>query len=323
MSLPAPEDNSLRPLDTTVVASTEKPKEKVTLVISDNKNFYHYHMGLTVEGLIRRGYNVEQSFLEAARSREAFVTRRVQMVTTNPAYLMSLAEQGEKVLFGPATYINLFVIAARRDFEEEKLSRPPNIGISMLTSLGHYIATLYLEERGIEEANWVQIGKSRERIAALLNGSIDLSAVQYDEAFYAISGGAEIKILSQPKPIWVILGIYEEWLEQNTEFVKDFIKTLILAKIYCRSDKDRHVSESIKYAEQEESPELVRLVRDTYEFHDRENFWTSIGPQDSFYEDFFRWSIENKVIEGSVDFRSLNRRVKELANLAYEEMLRA
>jgi len=323
MSQPPPVDASFQTNNTTVATTTEKPSEKIQFAISDSKNFYHYHIGLTVKGLINRGHDVELSFLDVARGREAFATKRAQILTTSPIFLMSLAEQGEKVLLGPVSYVNLFVMVARKDFDEKNLSKPPNIGISILTSTGHYIATLFLKEHEITEVNWVQIGRSRERIAALMSGNLDISAIQYDEAFNAIESGADIKMLGDPKPFWVLLGLYEDWTKQNQEFVKDLIKTLILAKAYCRSDKDKHVNESIKYAELEQSPEISRLVRDTYEFYDRQGFWTTVNAPDSFYEELFQWSVDNKVIEGKVDFRSLNTYMKQLADAAYEEMLRA
>lgn len=315
-------DNMLENVKTTATTTAGQTTEKMILAISDSKQFYHYHIELARRRLISLGYDIDQSFLDVARGREAFATRRAQLVSLSPIFLMSLAEQGEKVLFGPSAYINMFVIVVRKDFDEKSLSRPLNVGISMLTSTGHYFATLFLKEMNITEVNWVQIGRSRERIAALVNGNIDLSAVQYDEAFNAIVGGADIKILGRPKSFWTMFGLYEELVEQNSELVKDLIKSLILAKVYCRGDRERHINESIKYAEYEPSPEIIKLARETYEFYDQENFWTTIVPPDSFFEELFQWSVENKVIEGKVDYHSLSNPVKELVDSSLEELMK-
>lgn len=318
-----PANNMVETVTTNLTTRTQKPSEKITYAISDSKQFYHYHIELAKNSLINQGYNFEQVFLDVRRGREAFATKQVQIVSTSPIFLMSLAEQGESVLFGPTTYINLFVIIAREDFDEKNVSKPLNVGISLITSIGHYFATLFLKEMGVAEVNWAQIGSSRDRIAALINGSIDLSAVQYDEALNAIMSGAEIKILGQPRPFWVVMGLYEDWLEQNHEFVKDLVKSLILAKIYCRLDKEKHVNESIKYAEREPSSEILKLVRDTYGLYDRENFWGAVVAPDSFYEDLSQWSVENKVIEGKVDFRQLNQPIRDIAEAALKELLKS
>lgn len=317
-----PPNNIPLNVSTNTAITVEKSREKLTFGISDSKQFWHYIVELARRGLVNRGYDVEMPFLDPARAREAFAARRVEVVTTSPIFLMTLAEQGEKVFLGPAAYINLFVIVARKDFDVKNLSRPLNIGVSMLTSIGHFVADQFIKEMNITQANWAQIGRSRERIAALLQGSIDLSAVTYEEAYNSILSGAEIKIVSQPFPFWVTFGLYQDWVKQKYDLAKDLVKSLIVAKAYCSRDRQRRVDESIKYAEIEPSTATTELVRRIYEFYDKENFWATVLPPDSFYENTFRWSVENNIIRGDVDFRSISQPVKELAENAFEELLR-
>lgn len=307
-------------IDTTTqtTSTPAKSSEKISLAYSGNKQFYHYPLELSKQHLLRLGYDFDVLFLDAARGREAFASKRSQIATVSPPVLISLAEAGEHVIFGPITAVVYYVIASKKNIEELTSSQSVRVGIALLGSPGHYFASLLLEEKSVKNVSWYEVGSSRDRLAALMNNSIDIAALIYTEALTAQQQGIEIEFIGEPQPFWIATGFYRDWVEQNQEFVIDFMKSLFVAKAYCGEDKDRFIREALEYAQVEQSPEMLDIAGRIYDLYTRDGFWTRMFAPSVFYEDLMHWAIKEKIIEGKVDIHPLIDDIK----VYYDEVIR-
>lgn len=298
----------------TVTETQQQTRQKITFAYTGSKRFNHYHLEVATKALRKKGYDMDFLFVDASRGREMFATKKTNVSSVSPVATLALAETGEKVIFGPALNLVNVVMVSKKELHEILAKDKMSVGIALLGSPDHYAASQFFEAHNLEKISLVEIGLSRNRLAALESGNIDIAAINIVDAVPAIQQGLDLKLISEPYTFWLPASHHEDWVLNNKKLIHDFTESLILAKNYCAGDMNRLISEALQYGELEESPENIELARKVFELYEKEKFWTFVTPPDEFYRDFYDWAVEQKLLTGKVDIELLTQPYKQIVD---------
>ncbi|MEM3449856.1 MAG: twin-arginine translocation signal domain-containing protein [Nitrososphaerota archaeon] len=285
---------------TTTAPEEEKPKEKITIgfgyVI---KALPYYKAEFATKMLKEAGYDVELVYFTPRAVREAFFTRKAQIASVSAPAIYVQIEQGQDIVAAPNTGIVELVLVANEKYPDAESLRGKRIGIGQIGAYEHAAINAYLRERNIE-AEYIQIGESKERANALLSGRIDAAGLLFSDALSLLEQKAPVKILDSLHVFWVLNWVYRDWAEENSRFMVDWFKAHILFAQWALQYRSRYIEEAIEWMGLEKTEEIRKKQEAVYDWLlDREYFHYILAPIEE-YEILMKWTLDSGEIKSMI-----------------------
>lgn len=212
-------------------ATSAERSGKFTLAISSNLGLKTLPTYMTVEAVNELGYDLEIVNMDSSAEMQAASSGAIDITSASmPTQLAALdAGLGNKVFL--TRYLNPFVLVAKNEITTcDQLDGRP-----MAIHANHDI-TVILTERWMTEdcteeisPNYQIVSGGNNRISALMQGATDSSSIDLEDAMRLLDQApGRFHILSNFAEKYPIVGgaysASPEFLEENEQFVKDFIE---------------------------------------------------------------------------------------------------
>jgi ABC-type nitrate/sulfonate/bicarbonate transport system substrate-binding protein len=206
---------------------------------------------MTIERMNDMGYDIEVTeFSSTSTEIQAATEGQIDIASASAAATMTAIDAGLTNKFFLARYINEFVLVAKQEFDSCDSLDGQRVAIHAQTDITGLLTLNWFEENCPDaEPNIQIIDGSENRLAALLQDQLDASPLDLQgwQQLEAERPG-EFHILANfVEDFPVVAGVYSappEFLAENEELIKDFIRTHLQVWDEIYEDPDILVQES-------------------------------------------------------------------------------
>lgn len=225
---------------------------------------------MAIERMNDMGYEIEViEFGSTSTEIQAATEGEIDIASASAAATMTAIDAGLTNKFFLARYINEFVLVAKKDFDSCESLDGQRVAIHAQTDITGLLTLNWFEQNCPDaEPNIQIIDGSENRLAALLQDQLDASPLDLQgwQQLEAERPG-EFHILANfVEDFPVVAGVYSappEFLSENEELVKDFIRTHLQVWDEIYEDPSSLVEESEARLPEVE-PELIPGIVEQY-----------------------------------------------------------
>jgi len=247
----------------------EAPAEEdaaVRLVFAGGQDFSTTDLAYWVQLMEERGIEVDFDFVDDADAalRTVVADAADGYIGSLPSAILAVANADAPLkIVAVNQQASSYALLAQTSITSVEDLATAQIGINSLGSAGHTVVEVSLQEAGIDTADveWVTIGGTSARVAALLSGQTDAGPAHFAEAAAAVEQSDDLHILfnaSEGLGAYLQSGLMlsDAWLASHPQTAQAVVDALIDAQRWAADNEDEFVELSVT-----QSPDLDDAAR--------------------------------------------------------------
>lgn len=245
----------------------------IRLIFAGSQDFSTTDLAYWVDLMESRGIDVDAEFVDGADAalRTVVAGAADGYVGSLPSAILAVANADAPLkIVAVNQQASSYALLAQRSVENVEDLATAQIGINSLGSAGHTVVEVSLQEYGIDTSNvnWVTIGGTSARVAALLSGQTDAGPAHFAEAAAAVIESDDLHILfnaSEGLGAYLQSGLMlsDAWMAANPETAQAVVDALIDTQRWAADNEDEFIELS-----RSQAPDLNDEVRvDAYHLY--------------------------------------------------------
>lgn len=223
----------------------------VRLVFAGGQDFSTTDLAYWEQLMTEAGIEVDAEFVDAADAalRTVVAGAADGYVGSLPSAILAVANSDAPIkVVAVNQQASSYALVAQSSVESIEDLATAQIGINTLGSAGHTVVEVSLQEAGIDTSGvqWVTIGGTSARVAALLSGQIEAGPAHFASAVSAVEQDEDLHVLfsaSEGLGAYLQSGLMlsDEWAEANPETAQVVVDTLVQAQRWAQENEAEYI----------------------------------------------------------------------------------